>query len=199
MEKCTIFIQTQRVSTGFWGTLASIAAALFRGALCVYLRAWRGCECTFWPGYVCRRAIRPGAQKQSAEPTRSGQTNNLCVRALRCTTSKEEKHTQRDKHIMQRMQTNKRQSRFFFLTLVSLCIFLLHTQSHFSPTLHIFHPAQNRLLIHISEENGKEGSRKADLIQPDMGLICQHTAVFRDCNAPTPRDFRRPEREHFKC
>lgn len=40
---------------------------------------------------------------------------------------------------------------------------------------------------------------KADLKQPDSGLMCRHSAVFRDSNALTPKGCTRAEGEHYKC
>lgn len=50
--------------------------------------------------------------------------------------------------------------------------------------------------------NGRVHERslnKSDLGEPDLGLICQRSAVYRGCNALTPIDCRRVEGEHFKC
>lgn len=111
-----------------WQALSSIVpwSFVFCVCVCVHEESW---ECTFWPGYVCRRAIRPGAQNQSAEPAGSGQICNLCVRVLTYTDGsravvahiqvRAHTHTQWVKHIMHMMQTNKQESRFYFS--VSLC------------------------------------------------------------------------------
>lgn len=45
----------------------------------------------------------------------------------------------------------------------------------------------------------KESWIKADLREPDSGLICRRSAVFRGCNALAHIDCRRAEGEHFKC
>lgn len=107
--------------------------------VCVYLCVSRGCERKFWPGYVCRRAIRPCAQNQSVEPTESGQICNSCVRVhtYTHTNTRTYRHTHRVKHIMHMMQTNKHESRFSFP--VSLCISIsrpntdTHTRKHSLP------------------------------------------------------------------
>ena len=81
-----------------------------------------------------------------------------------------------------------------------------HTNTRSLTENHHLSRLRNRLPIHLSVHFSrgtamcmKEAWIKADLGEPDSGLICQRSAVFRGCNALTPIDCRRAEGEHFKC
>lgn len=197
-----VYTKTQcECQQSFRGALASseLHCSLELCVLCVCLCAWRGWECTFWPGYVCRRAIRPSAQNQSAEPAGSGQICNLCVRVLIYTDGscavvahiEARAHAQWVKHIMHMMQTNKQESRFYFS--VSLC-----NPTLLLPRTHTY-SAQKQVGYSYFRLFQREMCIKADLRLPDSGLMCQHSAVFRDSNALTPKGWKRTEGEHYKC
>lgn len=146
----------------FGGTLATTGQHC-SPELCVSvcLCVSKGWECNFWPGYVCRRAIRPGAQNQSVEPTDSGQVCNLCMCVNNTHT-----HTQilghTDTHIMHMRQTNKQinkqKSRFSFP--VSLWKSLSHPQIHTCANTrsqnHHLSRLKNRLPIHHSVHSSRE-------------------------------------------
>lgn len=224
MEKCGMCIQTLCVSTGFGGTLARVEQHCSPElCVCVYLCVSRGWARTFWPGYVCRRAIRPSAQNQSVEPTSSGQICNLCVRA--CTHAcgnRTERHKHPKGQTHNAYDANKqtwiqvffpRASLYFRLTRTvtqtdTLSLSHIHTQTRPLPRgkKSLFLPVKKQVayssLSSFQWEMAmcmKEVWIKADLGEPDSGLICSHSAVFRGSNALTPIDCRRAEGEHFKC
>lgn len=224
MEKCGMCIQTLCVSTAFGGTLARVEQHCSPElCVCVYLCVSRGWARTFWPGYVCRRAIRPSAQNQSVEPTSSGQICNLCVRA--CTHacgSRTERHKHPKGQTHNAYDANKqtwiqvffpRASLYFHLTRTetqtdTLSLSHIHTQTR--PLPHgkksLFLPVKKQVAYSSLSSFQWEMAMcmnevwiKADLGEPDSGLICSHSAVFRGSNALTPIDCRRAEGEHFKC
>lgn len=136
-----------------WGNIGKGRAALFPGALCLCVS--RGWARTFWPGYVCRRAIRPSAQNQSVEPTSSGQICNLCVRA--CTHacgSRTERHKHPKGQTHNAYDANKQTWIQVFFPRASLYFRLTRTETQTDtlslPHSHTNTPASPRKKIIIS-------------------------------------------------
>lgn len=175
--------------------------------VCVYLCVSRGWERKFWPGYVCRRAIRPCAQNQSVEPTESGQICNSCVRMQ--THTHTDTRTQKNTHTQSQTHNAYDANKQTWIQVSFSCLSLYFPQSHKHSLPHTkfsFVPVKKQVAYSSfsSFQRGmamctKEAWIKADLREPYSGLICQCSAVFRGCNALTPIDCRRAEREHFKC
>lgn len=138
MEKCGMCIQTLCVSTAFGGTLARVEQHCSPElCVCVYLCVSRGWARTFWPGYVCRRAIRPSAQNQSVEPTSSGQICNLCVRA--CTHacgSRMERHKHPKGQTHNAYDANKQTN--MNPGFLSPCLFVFPSHAHRNPNRYSF-------------------------------------------------------------
>lgn len=214
-----VCINTECVNS-FWGNIGNDQRTLFPAALCLcvfvcikrlraHILAWlclqKGNQA--WCPKTVVGANRIWANMQFMH----ARASNTKTQILGKTDTQIPTHTE-SKHIMHLMQTNKHQARFSFP--VSLCTSLSHPKTDTHTRTHTSFPTENHHLSWLrkpvaysssrSFQRGmttwmKEAQIKADLREPDSGLICQRLAVFRGCNALTPIDCRRADGEHFKC